>query len=175
MKTTVERIEAGGTVEQNEVRTSFHESGHAVMAASAGVGVARASIGMDAAAQSSGRVEYRKVVGVPVNLAIMCSLAGGIATQLQFGVIHSDEMGGDERTIEKYSLANGGVTDEQMQGLIASVGLTLAKYWRAVDVVAKELLEHGELAGDRVSELMQRARSMPPLKPPYAEKMFGED
>ena len=144
--------------------TAYHEAGHAVVALALGRPVDQVSILPDR--ERLGVCKFRKGAFRPsedwVEREMLISL-GGIAAEARFtGDYAWDGAGRDQQYVEKLAIQRAGErrAERLQRRLLAKVEHLLAQedLWRAVELVAAELLRLGTISGRAARHLFERGR-----------------
>ncbi len=148
---------------QHDESTAYHEAGHAVVALALDRPVHRVNVLPNQ--ERLGQCEFRKGVFRPsddwVEQEILISLAGMAAEARHTGAYDRAAAGRDLRYVRKLALQRA--TERQLERyerrMLAKVENLLADegHWRAVELIAAELLRHGEISGRAARHLFDRA------------------
>ena len=138
---------------QFDPATAYHEAGHAVMALALGRPVHRVSVLPNAV--RLGQCEFRKGVQRPsddwIETEILISLAGLAAEARQTGRYAYDGAGRDLKYVRKLALirASERSVERLERRMLAKTENILAdeQHWRAVELIAAELLKCGQISG----------------------------
>jgi ATP-dependent Zn protease len=150
-------------IDDHDRATAYHESGHAVVALILGRPVQRVSILPDS--QRLGVCEFGKGVVRPsedwLEREILISL-GGIAAEARFtGNYHWDGAARDQQYVQRLAVQRAGErrAGRLQRRLLAKVEHLLADdaHWRAVEIIAAELLRCGEISGRSARHLFERS------------------
>jgi ATP-dependent Zn protease len=142
--------------------TAYHEAGHAVVALVLGRPVQRVSI--LANDDHLGRCEFGKSVFRPsedwLEREILISLGGIAAEARHTGNYAWDAAARDQRYVHSLAVQRAGERQaERLQRrLLAKVEHLLAKegHWRAVELIAAELLSRGAISGRAARHLFEQ-------------------
>jgi ATP-dependent Zn protease len=144
--------------------TAYHEAGHAVVALAVGRPVHRVSVLPNR--ERLGVCEFRKGVFRPtkdwLEEEILISLAGIAAEARHTGAYAWDEAGRDLRYVRRLAIQRAG--DRQAERLerrlLAKAENLLAddELWRAVELIAAELLRLGSISGRAVQHFYDQCR-----------------
>jgi ATP-dependent Zn protease len=148
---------------RHDQATAYHEAGHAVVALVLGRPVQRVSILPDR--ETAGQCEFGKSVFRPsedwLEREILISLAGIAAEARHTGDYAWDGAARDEQYVRRLAVQRAGERQaERLQRrLLAKAENLLNKpgYWRAVELIAAELLHCGAISGRTARHLFQRA------------------
>ncbi|HEX4611022.1 MAG TPA: hypothetical protein VH092_22720 [Urbifossiella sp.] len=143
--------------------TAFHEAGHAVVALALGRPVHRVSVLPNR--DRLGQCEFGKGVFRPsedwVEREVMISLGGLAAEARHTGTYGWAEAERDLRYVRRLILQRGNERSAERveRRLLAKVENLLADedHWRAVELIAAELLIHGVISGRSARHLYDRA------------------
>lgn len=150
-------------INDHDHATAYHEAGHAVMAVILGRPVHRVSILQDS--RRLGVCEFGKGAVRPsedwLEREILISL-GGIAAEARFTGNYSWESAArDQQYVQRLAVQRAGErrAERHQRRLLAKVEHLLANaaHWRAVELIAAELLRCGELSGRAALHLFERA------------------
>ena len=145
--------------------TAYHEAGHAVLALILDRPVKRVTIVADR--EKLGSCEFGKAVFRPsedwLEREILIAL-GGIAAEAKFTGDYSwDGAARDQQTVRELSVRRAGESraEKLERRLLAKAEHLLAdeKSWRAVELIAAELLRLGEISGRTARHLFERANA----------------
>jgi ATP-dependent Zn protease len=142
--------------------TAYHEAGHAVVALALGRPVHRVSVLPNR--DRLGQCEFGKGVFRPsedwVEREVMISLAGLAAEARHTGTYGWDEAERDLRYVRRLlSQTTERAAERLERRLLKKVENLLAddEHWRAVELIAAELLIHGVISGRAARHLYERA------------------
>ena len=142
--------------------TAYHEAGHAVMALALGRPVHRVSVEADR--EGLGLCEFRKGVVRPsedwLEREILIALGGLAAEARRTGDYAWAEAGQDWQHVRDLAVRRAG---ERRAGRLASRLLAKAEHllaqeghWRAVELIAAELLRRGAISGRAARHLFEQ-------------------
>jgi ATP-dependent Zn protease len=142
--------------------TAYHEAGHAVMSLALGQPVHRVSVLPNR--ERLGQCEFSKGVNRPsedwLEREILISLAGLAAEAQHTGTYGWEEANRDLRYVRRLVLQRTGERQAERyeRRILAKVEDLLADegHWRAVELIAAELLKHGVISGRAVRHLFER-------------------
>ena len=142
--------------------TAYHEAGHAVLALALGRPVQRVSILPDR--EHFGRCEFGKGVFRPSEDWLereMLIALGGIAAEARHTVNYAwDGAGRDQHYVRSLAVQRAGErrAERLVRRLLAKAEHLLARegHWRAVELIAAELLRHGAISGRTARHLFDR-------------------
>lgn len=142
--------------------TAYHEAGHAVVALALGRPVHRVSVLPNR--DRLGQCEFGKAVFRPsedwVEREILISLAGMAAEARHTGTYGWAEADRDLRYVRRLVLQRGSerAAERHEKRMLAKVEHLLADdgHWRAVELIAAELLAHGVISGRAARHLFDR-------------------
>ena len=142
--------------------TAYHEAGHAVVALALGRPVHRVSVLPNR--DRLGQCEFRKAVFRPtedwVEREILISLAGMAAEARHTGTYGWDEAERDLRYVRRLVLQRSSERQAERveRRMLAKVEHLLADdgHWRAVELIAAELMKHGVISGRAARHLFER-------------------
>lgn len=142
--------------------TAYHEAGHAVVALALGRPVHRVSVLPNQ--ERLGQCEFRKGVFRPsedwLEQEILIALAGMAAEARHTGQYARDGAGRDLRHVHKLALQRAGERQLErferrmlmkVENLLAGEG-----HWRAVELIAAELMRCGVISGRAAKHLFER-------------------
>jgi hypothetical protein len=143
--------------------TAYHEAGHAVLALALGRPVHRVSVLPDR--DHLGRCEFRKGVNRPsedwLEREILIALGGVAAEALRTGVYSWGEAGRDRQYVRDLAVRRAGRRQAERleRRLLAKAEHLIAKdgHWRAVELIAAELLRRGAISGRAARHLFDQA------------------
>jgi ATP-dependent Zn protease len=143
--------------------TAYHEAGHAVVALALGRPVHRVSVLPNQ--DRLGQCEFRKGVFRPsddwLEQEVLISLAGLAAEARHTGDYDRDAAGRDLRYVHRLAVQRVGERSVERfeRRMLAKVEHLLAGdgHWRAVELIAAELLAHGVISGRAARHLFERA------------------
>ncbi len=143
--------------------TAYHEAGHAVMALALGRPVHRVSILADR--ERLGRCEFRKGVFRPsedwLEREALIALGGLAAEARHTGSYARDAADRDLQYVRDLAVQRAGErqADRLERRLLAKAEHLLAKegHWRAVELIAAELLRRGAISGRAARHLFEQA------------------
>ena len=151
------------TPPQYDSATAYHEAGHAVVALALDRPVHRVSA--VPGRELVGKCEFGKGVSRPtddwVEREILIALAGMAAEAQHTGAYDRVAAGRDLRFVRRLAVQRAG--DRQAERLerrlLAKTENLLADdgHWRAVELIAAELLKHGTISGRAARHLFDRA------------------
>lgn len=144
--------------------TAYHEAGHAVVAMALGRPVAKVSVLPNR--DRLGVCHFRKGVFRPskdwIEQEILISLAGLAAEARHTGTYARDAAERDLRYVRDLAVQRAGPrqADRLERRMLAKTEHLLADdgYWRAVDLIAAELLARGEISGRTARHLFDQGR-----------------
>ena len=142
--------------------TAYHEAGHAVVALTLDRPVHRVSVLPNR--ERLGQCEFRKGVVRPsddwLEREILIALAGLAAEARHTGTYGYEEAERDLRYVRRLVLQRTSERQAERleRRLLAKVEYLLADdgHWRAVELIAAELLEHGVISGRAARHLFER-------------------
>jgi ATP-dependent Zn protease len=142
--------------------TAYHEAGHAVVALALDRPVHRVSVLPNR--DRSGQCEFGKAVFRPtqdwVEREILISLAGLAAEARRTGTYAWEEAERDLRYVRKLARerASERAVERLERRMLSKVENLLADdgHWRAVELIAAELLKHGTISGRAAKHLFDR-------------------
>jgi hypothetical protein len=142
--------------------TAYHEAGHAVMALALGRPVHRVSVLADR--ERLGQCEYRKGVFRPsedwLEREALIALGGVAAEALHTGDYAWDAADRDLRYVRDLAEQRAGPRQAERleRRLLAKAEHLLAKdgHWRAVELIAAELLRRGAISGRAARHLFDQ-------------------
>jgi hypothetical protein len=145
----------------NEV-TAYHEAGHAVVALALGRPVHRVSVLPNR--DRLGQCEFRKGVTRPsedwLEREILISLAGMAAEAQHTGTYGFEEADRDLRYVRRLVLQRTSERQAERfeRRMLAKVEHLLSDegHWRAVELIAAELVKHGVISGRAAKHLFDR-------------------
>lgn len=145
--------------------TAYHEAGHAVVALALDRPVHRVSVLPNR--DRLGQCEFRKGVFRPsedwLEREILIALAGMAAEARHTGTYSREEAEQDLRYARRLLLQRGSERqlERQERRMLAKVEHLLADdgHWRAVELIAAELLKHGVISGRAARHLFDRGCS----------------
>ncbi len=148
----------------NPEATAYHEAGHAVIALAFGRSIQRVSI--LPGREWLGRCEFQKGRARPtedwLEREILIALAGLAAEARYTGQYVWEGAAQDLRTVRRLSTQRAGErqADRLQRRLLAKVEhlLSQAANWRAVELIATELLRHETLSGRATSHLFKHGK-----------------
>jgi hypothetical protein len=143
--------------------TAYHEAGHAVVALALGRPVHRVSIRADRA--YLGRCQFGKSGWRPsedwLEREILIALAGLAAEARHTGTYPWDAAGHDRQYVRRLAVERAGTRQAERleRRLLAKAEHLLAKegYWRAVELIAAELLRRGAISGRAARHLFDQS------------------
>jgi ATP-dependent Zn protease len=143
--------------------TAYHEAGHAAAAMALGRDVHRVSVLPDR--DLLGWCEFKKAVFRPsedwIERELLISLAGMAAEARHTGTYDRAAAGKDLKFARKLALqrASERSLDRYERRMLAKTENLLADdaVWRAVEMIAAELLKHGEISGRAARHLFEQA------------------
>lgn len=144
--------------------TAYHEAGHAVMALVLDRPVERVSV--RPGHETDGICHFGKKVYRPsedwIEREILIAL-GGIAAEARFtGDYDWHAAGKDQRYVARLATERAGEKRaERLQRRLLSRAehiIGQEQNWKAVELIAAELLQHGEISGRTVRHLFERCR-----------------
>jgi ATP-dependent Zn protease len=143
--------------------TAYHEAGHAVMALALGRPVHRVSVEADR--EGLGLCEFRKGVVRPsedwLEREILIALGGLAAEARLTGDYAWDAADRDRQYVHDLAVQRAGErqADRLIRRLLAKAEHLLAKdgHWRAVELIAAELLQRGAISGRAARHLFEQA------------------
>ena len=143
--------------------TAYHEAGHAVIALALGRTVHTATVRPNR--ERLGEVRFAKGAARPtddwVEREILIALGGMAAEARHTGTYEPAAAAQDLRFVRRLALERK--SDRQVeryeQRMLDKVEYMLADegHWRAVELIAAELMRHGEISGRAVRHLFERA------------------
>jgi ATP-dependent Zn protease len=150
-----------------DAATAYHESGHAVAALALGRPVHHVSILPDR--ERLGKCEFGKSAFRPsedwLEREILISLAGLAAEARHTGVYSWDGAARDRRYVRSLAVQRAG---ERQAARLERRLLAKAEHllfqegnWRAVELIAAELLSRGSISGRAARHLFERGRANP--------------
>lgn len=150
-------------VREFDPATAYHEAGHAVAALAMDRPVHRVSA--VPGRELLGKCEFGKGVSRPsddwLEREILISLAGLAAEARHTGTYDLGAASRDLRFVRKLSLQRVGERQAERleRRMLAKVEHLLADdaHWRAVELIAAELLKHGTISGRAAKHLFDRA------------------
>ena len=145
--------------------TAYHEAGHAVVALALDRPVHRVSVLPNR--ERLGQCEFRKGVVRPsddwLEREILIALAGLAAEARHTGTYGYEEAERDLRYVRRLVLQRTSERQAERleRRLLAKVEYLLADegHWRAVELIAAELLKHGVISGRAARHLFERGRA----------------
>jgi hypothetical protein len=148
--------------------TAYHEAGHAVVALALGQPVHRVS--MVPTHDHLGRCELRKGVPRPSQDWLECQILitlGGLAAEAKHSGVYAWELATRDRQYVRQLAAEraGPRRAERLeQRLLAKVEHLLGRagYWRAVELIAAELLRRGVISGRAARHLFDQSCATDP-------------
>jgi plasmid stabilization system protein ParE len=148
---------------QHDPATAYHEAGHAVVALALDRPIHRVSVVRRA--DLLGKCEFGKGVSRPsddwLEREILISLAGLAAEARHTGTYDRDAAGRDLRLVYRLAVQRAGERQAERleRRLLAKTENLLADegHWRAVELIAAELLKHGTISGRAAKHLFDRA------------------
>jgi ATP-dependent Zn protease len=143
--------------------TAYHEAGHAVAALALGRPVHQVSVLPDR--ESSGLCEFRKGVVRPsedwLEREMLIALAGVAAEARRTGEYAWDAADGDLRYVRDLAVQRAGERRAARleRRLLAKAEHLLARegHWRAVELIAAELMRRGAISGRAARHLFEQA------------------
>jgi ATP-dependent Zn protease len=144
--------------------TAYHEAGHAVVALSVGRPVHRVSVLPNR--ERLGVCEFRKGVFRPtkdwLEEEILISLGGVAAEARRTGTYAWAEAGRDLAYVRRLAIQRAGERQAPRleKRLLAKAENLLAdeELWRAVELIAAELVRHGSISGRAVRHFFEQCR-----------------
>jgi ATP-dependent Zn protease len=148
---------------QHDEATAYHEAGHAVVALVLGRPVQRVSIMPDR--ETAGQCEFGKSVFRPsedwLEREILISLGGIAAEARHTGDYAWDGAARDEQYVRRLAVQRAGERQAArlQRRLLAKAENLLSKagHWQAVERIAAELLQRGEISGRTARHLFEQA------------------
>jgi ATP-dependent Zn protease len=149
-------------MESFDPATAYHEAGHAVMALILDRPVERVSVRPDD--EKLGVCHFGKSVYRPsedwLEREILIAL-GGIAAEARFTGNHDWQAAGkDQRYVERLAVQRAGErrAERLQRRLLARAEHFIGQedHWRAVELIAAELLKHGVISGRTARHLFER-------------------
>jgi ATP-dependent Zn protease len=149
--------------EQPDEATAYHEAGHAVVALALGRPVRRVSIVPDG--QFLGMCTFGKGVSRPsddwLEREILIALGGIAAEARHIGTYHWDGAARDQQLAHRLAVQRAGERQaERLEGrLLAKAEHLLGQeaHWRAVELIAAELVRHRSISGRAARHLFDRS------------------
>jgi ATP-dependent Zn protease len=143
--------------------TAYHEAGHAVIALALGRAVDRVTIVPDQ--QHAGLCEFHKGSVRPsedwLEREILIALGGIAAEARHTGTYAWDGAARDEQVVRNLTVQRAGErrAGRLQRRLLAKVEHLLARedHWRAVEIIAAELVRLGTISGRTVRHLFEQA------------------
>ena len=143
--------------------TAYHEAGHAVLALALGRPVHGVSVLPNR--ERLGVCEFRKGVFRPsedwVEREILIALGGIAAEAIHTGAYAWDEAERDLQYVRELTERRAGRRQAERleRRLLAKAEYLLAKpgHWQAVELIAGELLKHGEISGRKARHVFDQA------------------
>src|SRR3954470_13374725 len=143
--------------------TAYHEAGHAVVALALGRPVQRVSVLPDR--EHLGLCEFRKGVFRPsedwLEREILIALGGIAAEARHTGEYAWDGAGRDRQFVRRLAVQRAGERQAERleRRLLAKAEHLLARegHWRAVELIAAELLRRGAISGRAARHLFDQA------------------
>ncbi|HEY1190698.1 MAG TPA: M50 family metallopeptidase [Gemmata sp.] len=143
--------------------TAYHEAGHAVIALALGRTIHKVTVRPNR--ERLGEVRFTKGAAKPtddwIEREILIALGGFAAEARHTGTYATEEAAQDLRFVRR--LAAERKSDRQVeryeQRMLAKVEYMLADEgtWKAVELIAAELLKHGEISGRAARHLFELA------------------
>ena len=149
--------------QQYDEATAYHEAGHAVVALALGRPVHQVSILPNS--EHLGRCDVRKGTFRPsedwLEREILIAL-GGVAAEARYtGTYAWDEAGRDRQYVRRLAVQRAGERQAERleRRLLAKAEHLLDRpgHWRAVELIAAELLQRGAISGRAARHLYDRA------------------
>src|SRR5690242_10583354 len=145
--------------------TAYHEAGHAVMALALGRPVHRVSVEADR--EGLGLCEFRKGVVRPsedwLEREILIALGGLAAEARLTGDYAWDAADRDRQYVRQLAVQRAGERQaERLERRLLSKAehlLSQEGHWRAVELIAAELLQRGVISGRTARHLFDRGRA----------------
>ena len=142
--------------------TAYHEAGHAVLALALGRPVQRVSALPNR--ERLGQCDFRKGVVRPsedwLEREILIALGGLAAEARHCGAYGWEEAERDLRYVRKLAVQRAGerATERLERRMLAKAENILADdgHWRAVELIAAELIRHGVISGRAARHLFDR-------------------
>lgn len=147
-----------------DVLTAYHEAGHAVMALVLDRPVTRVSVRPDR--ELLGECQFGKSVFRPsedwLEREILIAL-GGIAAEARLsGNYDWQAAGKDQKYVRRLTVQRAGErrAERLQRRLLARAEHLIAQeeHWQAVELIAAELVKHGDISGRTARHLFERCR-----------------